>query len=814
MAISIQCPGCQSKLKLNKPPETAIRLKCPKCEHIIGIKPAPEADAADAEEAKAPAASPAAKQAGAAAAKSKKANPRTGSRKKKPAAAMDEAWDDFGDDFEDDFGDDDFADDDFNEPAPRSRSRSGGKSQGKGKKKGSAKGGSGAGMKVAIALLVVAVLGGGGFAAWKVFGSSDETGGEDNTVAEAGGGGDAADGGGGGDAAPPDENAAAFVDGAGQNIIDMSYLPPETDLLMHARVADIWNSPLVSKFKNQIPPDAFGQALKPEDIDTVTIGFSLADMMSGMPGGGAGGGFPAGGNAFPGGGPAGAGGGPPGFGGQGGGFPGGNPGMAAAMAAQNHYIVVARMKTSVSASDFGQIATTLDYNGQTIHKIKAEGPAAQFQAGNEDCAWIVDSQTVVVAKEAKLKKAMDAKGREARFTQFDFVDKSNQLFFAIGRPDAAQFGGGGQTMPTGNAAMDRLQKNLTEGAKAFALGAKLNTGIQLSLQVACNDSSIASQIQQDAMVGISEGQKQLKQAMSSNMMMGIMLKPVEGILGRAAAKASGEQVVVSIDANEQEISALSNSLGPMLAGMGGMGNSAGGGPPGFGGSDNSFGGSGTETPFGQETADTIDFEKDVAPILKWRCGSCHIDDAKGNLSLASYDSLLQHTGKQGKAVTPGDPDASSIYKLTSAGKMPPKKPLRASEVETIKLWIESGAKPPGTASSVEREASLTTPSTPPAVTAKPSTPTTVSFAKDIQPIIRQSCGGCHINQRKGNLSLGSHASFERFTGKNGQLLSAGDPSSSSLFQMVASGKMPPRRRLSAEQQKLIETWILEGAENN
>ena len=91
----------------------------------------------------------------------------------------------------------------------------------------------------------------------------------------------------------------------------------------------------------------------------------------------------------------------------------------------------------------------------------------------------------------------------------------------------------------------------------------------------------------------------------------------------------------------------------------------------------------------------VSFEKDIVPIFKSSCISCHKPDKKkGKLDMTTYADLLKG-GKQGSPVKPGDPAKSLIVEMIS-GKEPemPEKgdPLKAEQVELISRWIKEGAK--------------------------------------------------------------------------------------------------------------------------
>ena len=106
----------------------------------------------------------------------------------------------------------------------------------------------------------------------------------------------------------------------------------------------------------------------------------------------------------------------------------------------------------------------------------------------------------------------------------------------------------------------------------------------------------------------------------------------------------------------------------------------------------------------------VSFSKDVKPIITDRCLECHDGKGEGSeesgLVLVTYDDLMRGT-KFGQVVVPGDSESSTLYRLISHKAdpkihMPPHskdalaskrmKPLAEDQVETIKTWIDQGAK--------------------------------------------------------------------------------------------------------------------------
>jgi hypothetical protein len=96
----------------------------------------------------------------------------------------------------------------------------------------------------------------------------------------------------------------------------------------------------------------------------------------------------------------------------------------------------------------------------------------------------------------------------------------------------------------------------------------------------------------------------------------------------------------------------------------------------------------------------VDFERDVLPVLKSRCYSCH--DARKNRAGLRLDvrSRALKGGESGKrAIVPGKPAESELYRriLSSEDevRMPPSgERLTSRQVATLRAWIEGGARWP------------------------------------------------------------------------------------------------------------------------
>jgi hypothetical protein len=100
--------------------------------------------------------------------------------------------------------------------------------------------------------------------------------------------------------------------------------------------------------------------------------------------------------------------------------------------------------------------------------------------------------------------------------------------------------------------------------------------------------------------------------------------------------------------------------------------------------------------FSQTPPAMVDYDRQVHPILAARCFLCHSQEKRsGGLSLATYSDAL-NGGRSGAAVKPGNSEASLMVQRIT-GAMQPRmpiggEPLSATEIATIRSWIDQGAR--------------------------------------------------------------------------------------------------------------------------
>jgi hypothetical protein len=85
-----------------------------------------------------------------------------------------------------------------------------------------------------------------------------------------------------------------------------------------------------------------------------------------------------------------------------------------------------------------------------------------------------------------------------------------------------------------------------------------------------------------------------------------------------------------------------------------------------------------------------------------------------------------------------------------------------------------------------------------------------SFDALVAPLLSRRCLSCHdATSKKGGLDLTSEATMIA-GGESGPAIKAGLPDESLLLQRVISGEMPPKERLTADEQAILQQWITKG----
>src|SRR5215831_7812233 len=98
----------------------------------------------------------------------------------------------------------------------------------------------------------------------------------------------------------------------------------------------------------------------------------------------------------------------------------------------------------------------------------------------------------------------------------------------------------------------------------------------------------------------------------------------------------------------------------------------------------------------EQSAGSVEFAKDVLPILSANCYACHSGDSpKAGLHLDNKQMALKG-GASGRVIVPGNSNESRLVRrimgLDGRAQMPfGRDPLGSQQINTIKRWIDQGA---------------------------------------------------------------------------------------------------------------------------
>lgn len=216
----------------------------------------------------------------------------------------------------------------------------------------------------------------------------------------------------------------------------------------------------------------------------------------------------------------------------------------------------------------------------------------------------------------------------------------------------------------------------------------------------------------------------------------------------------------------------------------------------------------------------ISFTRHIAPLLTGKCGRCHVNDMKGEFSMATFQSLMRGP-KGARVILPGAADDSRLVQVIAEGDMPRGGgKVSQAELTTLKQWIKEGAKFDGTdqtaaLASLTPPANPANPAAPPPMVARATGKETISFARDIAPHLVANCTGCHGDrQPRAMFNLTTFTGLLK-GGEDGPNIIPGKPAESLLIKKLkgtAGDRMPLNLDpLPDDVIAKFEKWILEGA---
>jgi mono/diheme cytochrome c family protein len=221
-----------------------------------------------------------------------------------------------------------------------------------------------------------------------------------------------------------------------------------------------------------------------------------------------------------------------------------------------------------------------------------------------------------------------------------------------------------------------------------------------------------------------------------------------------------------------------------------------------------------------KTDGSVSFVKQVAPTLVAKCSRCHIDDAKGKFSMATF-AALRKGSEAGVVFFPRKSQGSRIVEVIETGDMPRAGgKVTKDELAVLAKWIDEGAMfdGPNLNAPLKQLVGNVVPAAkeqPKLEIVQATGQETSSYARDVASIIAAKCLNCHGTQQpRANFSM---ADFARFLsgGTSGPPIVPGKPAESLLIRKLrgqAGDRMPLRQPPLADDVIAgIEKWIAEGA---
>lgn len=387
----------------------------------------------------------------------------------------------------------------------------------------------------------------------------------------------------------------------GSNRIDLTYILPDANMVMHLKVQEFLGSPLLASVMNQpatqkmLEQQAQQTGIAASQLVSVTIGtrsnetgsaldFTMgrSDPLAGaqpMPVGGQ---FPPG-MPPPGQFPPGIPGGPPFPGAPGGapmpGMPG-SPGMpGASPASGNRTVTVVRTSVPIKPEEIagGKMKTTPQtHNGKTYHKL-SQGPLPG-QGG--DSLYFPESSVMVMAMEADIKEVIDQGQKQPRRREFDIINPGMSLLLAYANkapnnPNAVLKSSAFQPQ------MQALERAANKTLRTGFLGLRISSQVDLEVVTDCADEAGAGEFKtaMDGLVG--DWKTQFEKAKTILTLAG--MNDVIGLGEKTLASLKVEQSGTRVSASgtiPSEIKEVAESISKKIPAMGG---GMGGGSPGLGG---------------------------------------------------------------------------------------------------------------------------------------------------------------------------------------------------------------------------------------
>lgn len=349
-----------------------------------------------------------------------------------------------------------------------------------------------------------------------------------------------------------------------KNKIDLAYLPPEADFVVHAKLSETWNAPFMQSIvtmpmvKGGVDQMRQETGIDPNDVTSITFGMkgfaeqmkATAEFRKQLMAGPQAGGFK-----------------PP-------------PQVA------TESIAVVRFKAPVDEGKFRTQAKLTDgvqHQGATYYR--EAGRAGALAA---PVVWFAKADVLLIGPENDIKGAIERGPKSVRRADLDFIDPTRQVLVVMVPKDPSAFDqSGGGPLPGMPATMTKLQ-DVTKGKlKGFCLGLSAGEGIDLAMQTDCTTPEAAKEIAAEIDKAIQDAKNQFAQAKAAMPpQMAELVTLADSVLSSVQTKSVGGGFQVSATIPGSVKSTIEKLPSMLLMGMmpgsnpfGGLGSGLGQTPP-------------------------------------------------------------------------------------------------------------------------------------------------------------------------------------------------------------------------------------------
>lgn len=338
--------------------------------------------------------------------------------------------------------------------------------------------------------------------------------------------------------------------GAG-NKIDLTYLDPEADFIVHARLSDAWNSPFMQSIvsmpavKAGIDQSKSNLGIEPTEVASVTFGMvGFADQMKAAAD----------------------------FRKQMAEHKPGTPFPRPNNSTKSRALMVVRFKAEFDEQKFRdqtKLTEALEHQGSKYYRD---------EHNKKKAAFFPKSTMMVMGEEDDVKAAIERGAKTTRRPDLDFIDNSRQVLIAIVPKDSAVFDQSPPAAPGMPISLNAMNDVIRGKLKGFCLGVSAGEGLDLAAMTNCTTPEASKEIAAEIDKAIGEAKSKFaEQKGALPPQFAELINLADAVLNSVKTESSGSSMQMTAAIPGSAKSTLEQLPGMMMMGMMGGGGGAEGG---------------------------------------------------------------------------------------------------------------------------------------------------------------------------------------------------------------------------------------------